>query len=103
MTNLELIKRIERVMSANHYKLVKTNFEQIYNDVCKIQDVANRAEIFKTCVKVLKNKNFNNQFAAAAHFADAVINGSDYFSNLDSYEISGYYTKTGNPVVVAFK
>ena len=60
------------------------------------------AAIYKVACRVLKNRHFENQFAAAAHYADAVINGSDYFSSDDHHEIGSYYTKSGNPVIVDF-
>ena len=62
----------------------------------------NRAAIYKEACRVLKNRNFPNQFAAAAYYADAVISGSDYFDTDDHHEIGSFYTKSGNPVVVYF-
>lgn len=64
----------------------------------------NRAEIFKVACRVLENRHFTNQFAAAAHYADAVIGGSDYFSTDSSHEIGSYYTKKGmGAVIVEFR
>lgn len=61
-----------------------------------------RARIFHAACICLKNKNFPNQFAAAAHYADAVINGSDFFVTDDHHEIGSFYTKGRIPCVVYF-
>lgn len=61
-----------------------------------------RAKIFHAACICLKNKNFPNQFAAAAHYADAVINGPDFFVMDDRHEIGSFYTKGRIPCVVYF-
>lgn len=61
-----------------------------------------RARIFHAACICLKNKNFPNQFAAAAHYADSVINGSDFFVTDDHHEIGSFYTKGKVPCVVWF-
>lgn len=61
-----------------------------------------RARIFHAACICLKNKNFPNQFAAAAHYADAVVNGEDFFATDDHHEIGSFYTKGKVPCVVYF-
>lgn len=77
-------------------------FDNLMYDIEIELNRRNRAAIYKVACRVLKNRHFPNQFAAAAYYADAVINGSDYFSNDDQYEIGSFYTKSGNPVIVNF-
>ena len=57
--------------------------------------------IYKTACQVLKNKGLN-QFTAAKIYADAVINGCDWFSSDEQHEIGSYYTKSRCPVIVNF-
>lgn len=61
-----------------------------------------RAAIFREACRCLKNRYSSNQFAAAAQYADAVLNGSDFFAVDVTHEIGCFYTKSGNPVVVYF-
>lgn len=77
-------------------------FDNLMYDIDAELNRRNRAAIYKVACRVLKNRHFENQFAAAAHYADAVINGSDYFSSDDHHEIGSFYTKSGNPVIVDF-
>ena len=84
------------------YFEIAKKFNGLAHDIEQELNCRNRAAIYKTACRVLKNRHFANQFAAAAHYADAVINGSDYFSSDDHHEIGSFYTKSGNPVVVYF-
>lgn len=77
-------------------------FDNLMYDIDAELNRRNRAAIYKVACRVLKNRHFSNQFAAAAHYADAVVNGSDYFSSDDQHEIGSFYTKSGNPVIVDF-
>lgn len=77
-------------------------FDNLMYDIDVELNRRNRAAIYKVACRVLKNRHFSNQFAAAAHYADAVVNGSDYFSSDDHHEIGSFYTKSGNPVIVDF-
>lgn len=77
-------------------------FDNLMYDIDAELNRRNRAALYKVACRVLKNRHFSNQFAAAAHYADAVINGSDYFSSDDHHEIGSFYTKSGNPVIVDF-
>lgn len=77
-------------------------FDYLIYDIDAELNRRNRSAIYRVACRVLKNRNFSNQFAAAAHYADAVINGSDYFSTDDHHEIGSFYTKSGNPVIVDF-
>lgn len=61
-----------------------------------------RAQIYKAACRVLKNRYSTNQFVAAAHYADAVINGHEFFATDDHHEIGSFYTKNRNPYVVYF-
>lgn len=62
----------------------------------------NRAILYREACRVLKLRKFNNQFQAAAYFADACLDDPNYFCDMAYYEISGFYTKNGNPVCVFF-
>ena len=84
-----------------YYKIAQ-NFSGLACEIEKELDRRNRAAIYRVACRVLKNRHFGNQFTAAACYADAVINGSDYFSTDDSHEIDSFYTKSGNPVIVDF-
>lgn len=79
---------------------------QKFNDQAKAMhkelNRRNRAAIYLVACRVLKNRHFENQFAAAAHYADAVLNGCNYFSTDDYHEIGSFYTKSCSPVIVDF-
>lgn len=77
-------------------------FEGVQREIEIELNRRNRAAIYRVGCWALKNRHFPNQFAAAAHYADAVINGTDYFSTDDHHEIDSIYTKSGNPVIVWF-
>lgn len=77
--------------------------ESAIDELEKKLNKRNRAAIFKAGCKCLRlPKGWNNQFAYAAHFADQAINDENYFCDDDYYEISGFYTKSKNPVVIYF-
>lgn len=59
-----------------------------------------RAKIYKTCCKVLKNM-FCNQFYSAKLFTKVVMD-KEICASDDHYEIDKYFTKSKNPVVVYF-
>lgn len=59
-----------------------------------------RALIYKTCCKVLKNM-FCNQFYSAKLFTKVVMD-KEVCASDDHYEIGSYYTKNKIPVVVYF-
>lgn len=81
---------------------IAQKFNNWANEAHRELDRRNRATIFKVACWTLKNRHFQNQFAAAAHYADSVINSSDYFSTDTHHEISSFYTKSGSPVIVDF-
>lgn len=84
------------------YYEIAQNFSGLAYEINKELNRRNHAAIYEVACRVLKNRHFENQFAAAAHYADAVVNGSDYFSTDETHEIGSFYTKSGNPVVVYF-
>lgn len=84
----------------NHENIFYKKFESLYNDLSQEINRRNRAKIYKECCKSLKLKTFNNQFTAAATFADAVLDDPNYFPKNQSYEIGSFYTKNGCPILV---
>lgn len=105
-TSTELRSKINKINHLENgdmkYYEIAQNFIGLAYEINKELNRRNRAAIYKVACQVLKNRHFPNQFAAAAHYADAVINGSDYFSTDETHEIGSFYTKSGNPVVVYF-
>lgn len=83
-----------------YYEIAK-NFWGLAREVHNELDRRNRAAIYRVACREIDNKG-ENQFTAAARYADSVLNGSDYFSTDDSYEIGSFYTKSGGPVIVYF-
>lgn len=61
-----------------------------------------RAKIFVAASSVLRLRSINNQFYAAAYYADAVINGCDFFATDEQHEINARDTKNGVPYIVYF-
>lgn len=100
MTSKELRRKYAKILRVQNRTDV---FNNLMYDISKELDRRNRAAIFKVSCRVLKNRYGINQFTAAAHYADTVLNGSDYFSDDEQHEIRGFYTKSGNPVVVFFE
>lgn len=102
------LKKMTRSQLRNKYaKCVKVQertyaFYLLQDEIGEELNKRNRASIFQTACRVLKNRNFDNQFRVAQVYADAVLNDANYFEMDESHEISGYYTKSGNPVVVYF-
>ena len=94
-----LFSRLVKVLQ-NHENIFYNRFDSLYCDLQREIDVRNRSKIYKECCRVLKLRNCSNQFTAAARFADASINDSDYFSENQTYEIGSFYTKNGCPVLV---
>ena len=76
-------------------------FNNYADEVRTILNRRNRAAIFKEACRCLRNDG-ENQFAAAARYADAVLDGSDYFSDDTTHEIGSFYTKSRHPVIVFF-
>lgn len=105
-TSTELRSKLNKINHLENgdmkYFEIAEKLNDFANEIHRELDRRNRAAIYKEACRVLKNRNFPNQFAAAAHYADAVINGSDYFDTDDHHEIGSFYTKSGNPVVVYF-
>lgn len=80
----------------------RTNaFENLSREIADILNCRNYTAIYNAACDVLKNKG-RNQFAASAEYAEAVINGSDYFSTDETHEIGSFYTKSGQPYIVYF-
>ena len=97
-TSDQLRKKISKIIRVQD----RTNaFDNFLYDIDVELNRRNRAAIYREACRVLKNRG-RNQFAAAAIYADAVMNGSDYFSSDDHHEIGSFYTKSGNPVIVLF-
>lgn len=61
----------------------------------------NRAAIFRTACKVVKNEGFN-QFMIAKRYADCVLNDPNYFVDMTQWEISSFDCKNNHPTVVYF-
>lgn len=105
-TSTELRAKLSKINHLENgdmkYFEIAEKFNGLANDINQELNRRNRAAIYKVACRVLKNRYSENQFTAAARYADAVINGSDYFSSDDHYEIDGFDTKSGNPVVVIF-
>lgn len=99
-TKLNKINHLENG-DMKYYEIAQ-NFSGLAYEIDKELNRRNRAAIYRVACRVLKNRHFENQFAAAACYADAVLNGSDYFSTDDHHEIGSFYTKSGNPVIVDF-
>ena len=95
-----LYKRLDRVRCLKENVFYKYKFEPIWDKIGFEINRRNRAKIFKVACQVLKNRNFSNQFAAAAHYADAIMNDCNYFTMNESHEINSYYTRSRNPVLV---
>ena len=93
-----LYSRLFRVLEK-HEKIFYAKFEGLYENLAREIDARNRARIYREACYSLKNRG-RNQFAAASKYADAVIGGSDYFTDSQSHEIGSYYSKTGCPVLV---
>lgn len=105
-TSTELRSKINKINHLENgdmkYFEIAEKFNGLAYNINQELNRRNRAAIYKAACRVLKNRHFPNQFAAAAHYADAVVNGSDYFSTDETHEIGSFYTKSGNPVVVYF-
>lgn len=99
-TKLNKINHLENG-DVKYYEIAQ-NFSGLAYEIGKELNRRNRAAIYRVACRVLKKRHFENQFAAAACYADAVLNGSDYFSTDDYHEIGSFYTKSGNPVIVDF-
>ncbi len=61
-----------------------------------------RAKIFVAASSVLRLRSTNNQFYAAAYYADAVVNGCDFFATDEQHEIGARDTKNGVSYIVYF-
>lgn len=100
MTNENLAKLYNRIAKTiNHQELWTGKINNLYYDLINELNRRNHALIFKAACKYCKNHG-QNQFYAARNYADAAINDCNYFESDTTHEISGFYTKTGNPVVV---
>lgn len=107
MKKFNIKKATSETLRSKLLKCVKVqertaSFNELQDAISVELNRRNRAAIYKAACRVLENRNFPNQFAAAAHYADAVINSSDYFDTDDHHEIGSFYTKSGNPVIVDF-
>lgn len=99
LTSTELRTKLKKIIKVSE----RTDaFESLGDKIRRILNQRNRAAIYREACRVLKRRNSPNQFAAAAQYADAVINGSDYFETDDHHEIGSFYTKAGEPVIVDF-
>jgi hypothetical protein len=92
-------KRLERVC-LYHEKIFWDKFEDLQWELKKEIDRRNRALIYKEAVKHLRLGKYENQFSRASRYVDAIMDGSDYFTESESWEIGSFYTKSGNPVLV---
>ena len=106
-TSTELRSKLNKINHLENgdmkYFEIAEKFNGLAHDIEQELNRRNRAAIYKVACRILKNRHFSNQFAAAAYYADAVINGSGYFSTDETHEIVSFYTKSGNPVVVYFE
>lgn len=102
MNNKELANlfyRLDRVFLKKEKYFYK-HFQKIYDDLKAEINRRNRAAIYKKCCFFLKNNN-ENQFSAAARYADAVINKDiNYWPGDSFYEISQFDSKTKTPIIV---
>lgn len=94
-----LYARLDRVFIKRE-ELFERKFRDVYDDLRDEINRRNRALIFKETCRCLKLRNWGNQFTYAAHFADSCLDDADYFESNRTYEIGGYYTKSGNPHLV---
>lgn len=97
------LNKINHLENGNiKYFEIAQKFNNLAYDISAELDRRNRAAIYKAACRVLKNRYSENQFVTAARYADAVINGSDYFSSDENHEIGGFYTKSGHPEIIDF-
>ncbi len=105
-TSEQLRSKLRKIIHLGNgdmkYFEIAEKLNDFANKIHRELDRRNRAAIYKKACQVLKNRTFPNQFAAAAHYADTVINSSDYFDTEDNHEINGLYTKSGHPEIVYF-
>ena len=94
-----LFSRLHKVFMT-HENIFYDKFEDLYIKLEKEINQRNRRRIFKECCSVLKLRHIDNQFKAAAIYADAALDDCDYFSTNQTYEIGSFYTKNGCPVLV---
>lgn len=107
MKKFNIKKATSETLRSKLFKCIKVqertaNFYDLKDAISAELNRRNRAAIYKMACQVLKNRTFPNQFAAAAHYADDVINSSDYFDTEDNHEIKGLHTKSGHPEIVYF-
>lgn len=95
---LSIFEKIERIEDYNDEVRA---LEKRATEISGILMPRYRAAIYKAACEVLNNRG-RNQFAAAAQFADAAINGSEIFASSTDYEIGSYYTKKGKGAYVVY-
>lgn len=94
-----LFKRLERVM-LYHERIFWDKFEELHWELKKEVDRRNHALIYKEGVRHLRIGKYETQFRRASRYVDAVMNGSDYFTERESWEIDSLHTKSGCPVLI---
>lgn len=95
------MKKRSEDLRNDYLQAVENDDDVKIEEISRELDKRNRAKIFRAAVNNCKNHG-RNQFEFAASFADACISDRGYFCTNESYEIDGFYTKSGNPVVVYF-
>ena len=96
--NIDNYSRLADVMSNDRHKNFKLpcgcTVAEIYERAHSAIDKFNRAQIFKAACSCIKNE-YRNQFAAAANYADRVLDFGDYDTASESFEISSCDCKKG--------
>lgn len=109
LENINLKNKSDKFLAKKKYQLVKMfanredtyyKFEEFAYELNNEINRRNRSKIFKACCSCLKLRGWKNQFEYASHFAKCALDDPDYFEGNETYEIGGYYTKSGNPVLV---
>ena len=95
-----LYKRLERVRCLKENLFYKYNFEPIWDKIGFEINRRNQVYIYKEACKHLRIGKYDNQFRSASRYANAVMDDCNYFTMNESHEIRGFYTKSGNPVLV---
>lgn len=97
----EVLKELQKIHEADSWEEAHDRALDLEYTVGIEASKEHRKKIYQAACKVLKNQG-ENQFKVAKRYADAVVNGNDYFFTDDHHEIGGFYTKTGRPYVVYF-
>lgn len=97
----EYLSIFEKIDQSEDYNDEVRALEKRASEIREILIPRYRAAIYKAACEVLDNRG-RNQFAAAANFADATINGFEIFPESTDYEIGSHYTKNGYGAYVVY-